>query len=55
MGSRPGSQSPLNLLDVTLEDLQTVHIPTNKKQEVCTQYRLHLSFLGGYFSSFKKF
>ena len=37
-----------------LEDLQTPNIPTNKKLEVWTQYRLLLSFLGGYFSSFKK-
>ena len=37
-----------------LEDLQTLHIPTNKKLEVWTQYRLPLSFLGDYFSSFKK-
>ena len=37
-----------------LEDLQTLHIPTNKKLEVWTQYRLLLSFLGGYFSSFRK-
>ena len=45
--------SPLNLLDVSfLEDLQTLHIPTNKKREVQTQYRLLLSFLVGYFSSF---
>ena len=29
-----------------LEDLQTLHIPTNKKLEVWTQYRLLLSFLG---------
>ena len=28
-----------------LEDLQTLHIPTNKKLEVWTQYRLLLSFL----------
>ena len=37
-----------------LEDLQTLHIPTNMKLDVWTQYRLLLSFLGGYFSSFKK-
>ena len=37
-----------------LEDLQTLHIPINKKREVWTQYRLLRSFLGGYFSSFKK-
>ena len=38
-----------------LEDLQTwIHISTNKKLEVSTQYRLLLSFLGGYLSSFKK-
>ena len=37
-----------------LEDLQTLHIPTNNKLEVWTQYRLLLSFLGGYFSFFKK-
>ena len=37
-----------------LEDLQTLHIPINKGLEVWTQYRLLLSFLGGYFSSFKK-
>ena len=43
-------QSPLNLLD----DLQTLHIPTNKKLDAWTQYRLLISFLGGYFSSFKK-
>ena len=36
-----------------LDDLQTLHIPTNKKLEFWTQYRLLLSFLGGYFSSFK--
>ena len=29
-------------------------IPTNKKLEVWTQYRLLLSFLGGYFSSFQE-
>ena len=28
-----------------LEDLQTLHIPTNKELEVWTQYRLLLSFL----------
>ena len=44
-------QSPLNLRDVIiLKDLQTRHIPTNTKLEVWTQYRLLLSFLGGYFS-----
>ena len=32
-----------------LEDLQTLHIRTNKKLEIWTQYRLLLSFLGGYF------
>ena len=37
-----------------LEDLQTLHIPTNKKLEVWTQYRILFSFFGGYFSSFKK-
>ena len=37
-----------------LEDLQTLHIPTNKKLEVWTQCRLLLSFLGGYLSSLKK-
>ena len=31
-----------------LEDLQTLHIPTNTKLEVWTQYRLLLSFLGSY-------
>ena len=36
-----------------LEDLQTLHIPTNKKLEVWIQYRLLLSFLGGYLSSFE--
>ena len=61
MGSGPWS--PFGLEDkapeppgcLILEDLQTLHIPTNKKLEVWTQYRLHvlLSFLGGYFSSFK--
>ena len=61
MGSRPGS--PFGLEDkapleppgcLISEDLQTLHIPTNKKLEVWTQYRLFLSFfLGGYFSSFK--
>ena len=35
-----------------LEDLQTLHIPTNKKLEVWTQYGPLLSFLGG--SSFMK-
>ena len=54
MGSRPGNaymvldsaQSPLNLSGcLILEDLQTLHIPTNKKLEVCIQYRLLLSFL----------
>ena len=33
-----------------LEDLQTLHIPKNKKLEVWTQCRLLLFFLGGYFS-----
>ena len=60
MGSRPGS--PFGLEDksppeppgcLILEDLQTLHIPTNKKL-VLTQYRLLLSFLGGYFSSFQE-
>ena len=37
-----------------LEYLQTLDITTKKKLEVWTQYRLCLSFLGGYFSSFKK-
>ena len=61
MGSRPGS--PFGVEDkapelpgcLILEDLQTLHIPTNKKLEVWTQlYRPLLSFFGGYFSSFKK-
>ena len=46
MGSRPGypfgleDKAPLNFMDVSfLEDLQTLHIPTNKKLEVWTQYR----------------
>ena len=46
MGSGPGSLfglGPLNPLDV-----QPLHIPTNKKIEVWTQYRVLLSFLGGY-------
>ena len=63
MGSWPGSpfgledKVPKTLLPdgcLILEDLQTLHISTNKKLEVWTQYRLLLSFLGGYFSSFKK-
>ena len=60
MDSGPGSpfgldgQSPLNLLDVSFcKDLQTLHIPTNKKLEVWSQYRLLFSFLGGYFYSVK--
>ena len=36
-----------------LEDLQTLHIPTNEKLDIWTQCRLVLYFLGGYFSSFK--
>ena len=51
MGSGPGPPEPPECL--ILEDLQTLRIPTNKKLEVWTQYRLLLSFLGGYFSSFK--
>ena len=54
MGSRPGS--PFGLEDKAPEppgclilDLQTLHIPTNKKLEVWTQYRVPLSFLDGYF------
>ena len=51
MGIGPGSpfgQSPLNLLDVEfVEVLQTLHIPTNKKLEDWTQYRLLLPFRGG--------
>ena len=62
MGSGPGS--PFGLEDKApykspgcfiLDDLQNLHIPTNKKLEVWTQYRLLLSFLGGYFSFFDKF
>ena len=58
-----GPGSPFGLDDkapepprcLILEDLQTLHVPTNKKKlEVRTQYRLLLSFFGGYFSSFKK-
>ena len=49
--SPPPPQPPGCLI---LKDSQTLHIPTNKKLEVWTQYRLLLSFLGGYFSSFKK-
>ena len=53
MGSGPWS--PFGLEDnapeppgcLILEDLQTLHIPTNKKLEVWTQKRLLLSFLGG--------
>ena len=56
MGRGPGS--PFGLDDkapgcLNLEGLQTLRIPTNKKLEVWTQYRLLLSFLGDYFSSFK--
>ena len=60
MGSGPGSPFGLRTKPpeppgcLTLEDLQTLCIHTNKKLEVWTQYRLLLSFLGGYFSSFKK-
>ena len=39
---------------LVLEDLQTLHVPTNKKLEVWTQYRLLLSFLGGDFSYFQE-
>ena len=56
MGSRPGSRGtkpPEPPGCLILEDLQTLHMPTNKTLEVWTQYRLLLSFLGGYFSSFK--
>ena len=60
MGSRPGlpfgleDKAPLNLLDVSFWRIyKFLHIPTNKRLEVRTQYRLLLSFLGGYFSSFE--
>ena len=61
MGSGPGP--PFGLEDkgppkppgrLILEDLQTLRIHTNKKLEVWTQYRLLLSFLGGYFSFFSR-
>ena len=39
---------------LSLEDLRTLHIPTNMKLEVLTQYRLRISFLGCYFSSVNK-
>ena len=60
MGSRLGSlfivlrtNPPKPPECLVLENLQTLHIPTNKKLEVWTQYRLLRSFLGDYFSSFK--
>ena len=60
MGSGPGSpfspegKDPEPPVCLILEDLQTLYMPTNKKLEVWTQYRLLFSFFGGYFSSFKK-
>ena len=45
-----GQSAPPPPTSWMLEDLQTLHIPTNKKLEVWTQYRLLLSFLGGYTS-----
>ena len=38
-------KAPLNLWMFNLEDLQTLNIPTNKKLEVWTQYRLLLSLV----------
>ena len=53
MGSGPTCKSPFGLDDKApeppgcwiLEDLQTLHIPTNKKVQVWTQYRLFLSLV----------
>ena len=60
MGSRPGS--PFSLEDKPPRTSwmfggfwRIYRLCTNKKLEVWTQYRLLLSFLGVYFSSFKKF
>ena len=53
-GSPFGLEDKASWTSWMLEDLQTLHIPTNNKLEVWTQYRLLLSLLGGYFSSFKK-
>ena len=59
IGSGPGSpfglqdKAPWTCWMFNFWKIYRLNIPTNKKLEVWRRYRLLLSFLGGYFSSFK--